>query len=341
MSGAEAGRTIGRPPTIREVARAAGVSPMTVSRVLTGRGYVAEETANRVREAFARLEYHPNPAARSLRNRRGNLIGVTVPTLSNAVHRGIVAGLEEALGGAGYELLLGHTRFGRDPSSSVLDLARRQRCDGYAIVPSRADVSGGEQLAVDRPTVVVHSMLPGTQSDTVVTDGRAAACEATRYLADRFGRRVVCALLETGLSHEAWLERGYVEAMDALGSQPTFIRAASDEPDLPVRIERQLADTGTPDAVLVASTVLVFDVLSALRRRGLGVGSDVGIALAVAEERPWLALLPMTPPLLEIPTGELGRRAGELLLQRIDEPSRPIAMERLAMRFVPGAATTA
>ena len=57
----------GRPPTIREVARQAGVSPMTVSRVLTGRGYVTEGTANRVRAVFERLEYRPNPVARLLR----------------------------------------------------------------------------------------------------------------------------------------------------------------------------------------------------------------------------------------------------------------------------------
>src|SRR3954468_11701750 len=76
-------RSAARPTTIREVAAAAGVSPMTVSRVLTGRGYVAEATAARVRIAFEQLEYRPNPAARLLRGRRSHLIGVTIPSLTS------------------------------------------------------------------------------------------------------------------------------------------------------------------------------------------------------------------------------------------------------------------
>ena len=150
-----------RAPTIREVARVAGVSPMTVSRVLTGRGYVAEETAARVRAAFAQLEYRPNPVARLLRGRRSHLIGVTIPSLTSSIHRGVVAGLEDVLGSAEYQLILGHLQAGRHPSSSFVELTRRQHCDGYVIVPSRADALNTAASRLDRPAVVALSSVPG------------------------------------------------------------------------------------------------------------------------------------------------------------------------------------
>ena len=190
----------------------AGVLPMTVSRVLTGRGYVAEKTATRVREAFERLEYRPNPVARLLRGRRSHLIGVTIPSLTSSIHRGVVAGLEEALGTTDYQLILGHLQSGLHPSSSFVELAHRQHCDGYVIVPSRADAFSPVPSRLDRPGVVALSSIDGLEADAVLTNGRDAARTATLYLLERYGPPVAFVGLDSRLSHDLSILEGYREA---------------------------------------------------------------------------------------------------------------------------------
>ena len=95
--------------TIKEVAAEAGVSTATVSRVLAGSNGVAEEVRNRVSRAVAKLDYHPNRLARGLRLGHRQVVGVIIPDLQNPFFTGVVHGVEAALYGAGYTLLLAHS----------------------------------------------------------------------------------------------------------------------------------------------------------------------------------------------------------------------------------------
>jgi LacI family transcriptional regulator len=323
-----------RPPTIREVARAAGVSPMTVSRVLTGRGYVAEETATRVRAAFERLEYRPNPVARLLRGRRSHLIGVTIPSLTSSIHRGIVAGLEEALGATEYQLILGHLQAGRSPSSGFLELARRQHCDGYVIVPSRADAHATAAAPLDRPAVAALSSVPGVVADAVLADGRVAGRTATAHLLDRFGGPVAFVGIDSRLSHDRSVLDGYREAVAAAGSAPWELAVDAGDGGGREGVRAMLACPRPPRAFLFVSTMLIFECLGALVQAGCRIGRDVGVVAIASEERPWTALLPAPIPLLVIPAREIGRRAGGRLLRRFAEPSRPPETEVVPMQLL-------
>lgn len=311
-----------RPPTMREVARAAGVSPMTVSRVLTGRGYVAEPTASRVRAAFERLEYRPNPVARLLRGRRSHLIGVTIPSLTSAVHRGIVSGLEEVLGPTGYQAILGHLQSGRHPSSDFVESTHAQHCDGYVIVPSRADASA-IATRPDRPAVVALSSVPGLVTDEVLTDGRAAACAATTYLLQRYGAPVAFVGLDSRLSHDRSVLDGYHDALAQAGHAPWVLASRFGEERVRAGVRTMLASAVPPRAYLFASSLVVFEGLGELVQSGLRPGEDVGAVPVASEERPWTALLPTPLPLLVIPARELGRRAASLLLRRLEQPGGP------------------
>jgi DNA-binding LacI/PurR family transcriptional regulator len=322
-----------RPPTIREVARAAGVSPMTVSRVLTGRGYVAEQTASRVRDAFERLEYRPNPVARMLRGRHSHLIGVTIPSLTSSVHRGIVAGLEEVLGQTDYQVILGHLQSGRQPSANFVELAHRQHCDGYVIVPSRADASAAA-THLDRPAVMALSSVPGLLTDAVLTDGRAAACAATIYLLERFGAPVAFVGLDSELSHDRSILDGYRDALALAGREPWVLTVRSGQEGTREGVRAMLASPAPPRAFLFASTLLIFEGLGELVQDGLRIGEDVGVVAVASEERPWTALLPVPLPLLVIPAREIGRRAASLLLRRLGQPASEPELDVLPMEFL-------
>jgi LacI family transcriptional regulator len=326
--------TSARPPTIREVARVAGVSPMTVSRVLTGRGYVAEDTATRVRAAFERLEYRPNPVARLLRGRRSHLIGVTIPSLTSSIHRGIVGGLEEVLGATDYQLILGHLQSGLQPSSSFVELARRQHCDGYVIVPSRADAANTSPSRLDRPAVVALSAIPGLATDAVLTDGRDAARAATTYLLERFGAPVAFVGLDSRLSHDLSVLVGYREALAQAGSEEWVLSVRSGEEGGRDGVHAMLASPRPPCAFLFASTLLIFEGLGELVQSGRRIGEDVGAVAVAGEERPWTALLPAPIPLLVIPAREIGRRAGGVLLRRLAEPSAEGDTDVVPMQLV-------
>lgn len=327
-------RSSTRPPTIREVARAAGVSPMTVSRVLTGRGYVAEETATRVRAAFERLEYRPNPVARLLRGRRSHLIGVTIPSLTSSIHRGVVAGLEDVLGATDYQLILGHLQAGRHPSSSFVELARRQHCDGYVIVPSRADAHNLAASPLDRPAVVGLSRVPGIEADAVLTDGRDATRAATTHLLERFGAPVAFVGLDSQLSHDVSVLEGYQEAMAAAGCEPWVLGVRTGDGGGREGVHAMLASPRPPRAFLFVSTMLIFEGLGEIVQSGRRIGEDVGVVAVASEERPWTALLPTPIPLLVIPAREIGRRAGSRLLRRFDAPSEQPQTEVVPMQLV-------
>lgn len=307
---------------------------MTVSRVLTGRGYVAEGTAIRVRAAFERLEYHPNPVARLLRGRRSHLIGVTIPSLTSSIHRGVVAGLEDVLGSTDYQLMLGHLQSGRHPSTSFVELARRQHCDGYIIVPSRADAHNTGTSRLDRPAVVALSTVPGVVADAVLTDGREAARAATTYLLERFGGPVAFVGLDSRLSHDVTVLEGYREALAAADCEPWVLGVRTGEDGGRDGVHAMLASPHPPRAFLFASTMLIFEGLGEIVQSGRRIGEEIGVVAVASEERPWTALLPTPIPLLLVPAREIGRRAGTMLLRRLGESSGEPVIDVVPMQLL-------
>jgi DNA-binding LacI/PurR family transcriptional regulator len=323
-----------RPPTIREVAVAAGVSPMTVSRVLNGRGYVAEETAARVRVAFERMGYRPNPVARMLRGQRSHLIGVTIPSLASSVHRGVVSGVEEVFEASGYQLILGHLQSGLHPSSDFVKIAHGYHCDGYVIVPSRADAASTVSGPLDRPSVVALSSIPGHAGDAVLTDGRDAAREATLYLAERFGGPVAFVGLDSRLPHDLSIQAGYREALGDVGHEPWELTVRVGEEGAHQGVRAMLASPQPPRAFLFASSIVHLEGLGALVQSQLRIGEDIGVVAVASEERNWTALLPGPLPLLVIPAREIGRRAARRLLHRFAEPAADVVREVVPMELL-------
>jgi LacI family transcriptional regulator len=318
---------IAKPPTIREVAQEAGVSAMTVSRVLTGRGYVADDTAERVRAAFRRLNYRPNSAARLLRSRRSNLVGVTIGSLTSSVHRGIVAGVEEVLGRAEYQLLLGHLQAGGRRYSSFLEAVERQSCDGYIIVPSRSDAELTRVPHLDRPAVAALSTIPGLAVDRVVADGTDAVRAATTHLMERFGGPVALIATESKLSHDQSMLRGYREALAAAGQPELCLFTRVGDDNCRPGVRAMLARSEPPRGFVVTSSLLVFDAIGELVQSGRLAGQDVGVVPIASDERPWTALLSPPIPLMVVSAREIGRRAAELLLRRLREEEDTSASE--------------
>jgi LacI family sucrose operon transcriptional repressor len=117
-------------PKIQDVARLAGVSTTTVSRVLNNRGYISEETREKVNKAMKELNYFPNDVARSLFNKRTNLIGVILPTVSNPFFGELTFYIENICNSLGYKILLCNSLDNIDNEEKYLEMLMRNQVDG-------------------------------------------------------------------------------------------------------------------------------------------------------------------------------------------------------------------
>jgi LacI family transcriptional regulator len=179
--------------SIRDVARLAGVSVTTVSRVINDRGEVDERTRARVRDAIDKLEYKPNLVAKGLRGKRGNIIGLVVPEVMDHAFTSIVNFTMEAAHEKGFNVILGSTHNDPDVEAKFIDDLIRRNVNG--IVFSRVSdesrvlrILGKTQM----PIVVIDRTLEKEGIQSVVLDNYDAGRLAARHLVELGHKSVTC-----------------------------------------------------------------------------------------------------------------------------------------------------
>src|SRR5512147_3107150 len=132
-------------PTIRDVAKLAGVAPITVSRVINHNGYFTEETRERVQDAINQLGYLPNKLARSLRLRKTGMLALVLTDVTNPFWTTVARGVEDAASEAGYHVILCNTDESPEKQESYLSALLQKRVDGILLVPARDDLEDIQQ----------------------------------------------------------------------------------------------------------------------------------------------------------------------------------------------------
>ena len=146
-----------RTATLADVARRAGVSIQTVSRVINGQAETSETTRARVLQAIADVDYRPNSVARGLRNRQTFTVGVVVPQITNPFFPEIIQGIEEAAGQAGYAVILSSSGENVELESELLRVLDARRVDGIIVCsPRQSDAALTAGLARYRAAVVIN-----------------------------------------------------------------------------------------------------------------------------------------------------------------------------------------
>jgi LacI family transcriptional regulator len=329
------GRT--RAVTIVDVAKAAGVSPSTISRVLTGSSVpVAERTRLAVQEAAARLGYRPNANARQLVLGRSTALGVVTQHPASAYFGEILAGVDDHLRGGDYHAIYASGNW--DPEfedGGALDLLLRHRVDGLILVGGLASTERLEELARTTPLIVVARQFPGHPERELVVDNRKGARVATDHLLALGHRRI--AYLRGTLGQPDSLERelGFRDAMAAAGLpvdeqlvlDASFLRQAG------LDATERLVASGAPfTAIFCANDDAASGAQLALRRHGLTVPDD--ISLVGFDDTPEAEF--RVPPLTTVrqPTLDLGRAAARGLIRLIagEPPDLPIFETELVVR---------
>jgi len=318
-------------PTMRDVARHAGVSPMTVSRALRDDPRVSPEKKARVRTAVKALGYSRNEAARNLRlGRSGGLVGLVVTNLANPFYSQLALGVEAVASEHGMRVILGNS--GEDVARErqlVHDFASR-RLDGIVVVPvgsNHRHLNAAQQTGI--PVVLAASPPVKLLADAVMLDDFGGSWEATHHLIEA-GHRKIAFL---GLQPSTWTGserfRGYCAALEEAGI-PLDERIVSRQQRDVATAERatleMLDQEDPPTAVFAANNRNTIGAYRAIR------GRRSNIALAGFDDFELADMLALPLMVVKYDPGELGRRAAELLCDRIDNP-QPQA-ESAARRIV-------
>ncbi|QHC65926.1 substrate-binding domain-containing protein [Rathayibacter sp. VKM Ac-2759] len=272
-------------PGIEEVVELAGVSKATVSRALSGRGYVSASTKQRVEGAAASLGYVVSANASSLVTGRSNNIAVVIPVINQWFFGGIIEGIEHALLAAGYDLLLYNMDKHLDARRSVFEYYLvRKRVD--AIVAVTLEISPDETealLALGKPVVGIGGELPGIPTFSI--DDVAAARLATEHLLSLGHERLVHigGLAEEEMDFHVHTKRrdGFREAVEAAGlpfDPASFVPTRFDIPGGHRAGRQVLGDPRTrPTAIFAASDEIGIGIILAARELGLSVPEDVSV----------------------------------------------------------------
>ncbi|HET6291807.1 MAG TPA: LacI family DNA-binding transcriptional regulator [Kribbella sp.] len=309
-------------PTIAGVARAAGVSVASVSRVLNGLPATAE-MVERVQRAVEELGYVPDSRARSLKVGRTFQLTLAVADVGNPVYVTMMRAVEEVVSAAGYRLVV--TTTGPDVVDEVALVRGMARgyADGLVISPLRVDDDLIKSIReCDVPVVVAGNVPAKAGVDTVRANSPKGMLLAVEHLLAKGRRRIAFMNGPVDTVPGGARAKGFADALKANGLQPIAMVEATDFTFPAGRAAAaELLGGELPDAVIAANDLLAVGLMHELAGRGLVVPDDVAVVgmddSALAEQS--------FPPLTSVNLGsaERGRRAAELLLARIEDDSHP------------------
>lgn len=252
---------------MQDVARAAGVPPATVSRVLNNNLTVNPALARRVRDTALSLEYRPNAAARSLRRRRSRVWALLVTDVSNPFFTAVARGVEDIAQKHGYSVLLCNTDEVAGKETRYLEVAEEERAAGVIIAPVGANTDIARLTTADIPVVVIDRRLD-TPADNVAAASYAGARSATEHLLRMGWDRPACI---TGPAHaqpSADRQKRYASAITDAGL-PIITEFVGFHTDNGRSATGRLLDLAVPpDSLVVTNSVLALGVLGELKRAG-------------------------------------------------------------------------
>jgi len=326
--------------TIKDVAKAAGVSIATVSATVNGKGGVSEKRSRRVWDAVEAVGYSPHGIARSLRLGRTQVIGLIVGDIANPFFTSLAKAVEARASAAGYSVIVANSDEEPKRELALLKMLREQRVAGILLAPSGHDESYRQALLrfADMPLVVVDRQLENMPFDAVVVDNVAAARVVTDYLVRLGHRRIAMLGGQPHLSTTDERRCGFREGLAAAGigfDEKLEPVADSRMESAYESVQRLLTLRKPPTAIIAGNNLMTLGAIQAVTDMGFRCPEQVSIA--GIDDFSWSAVIRPKLTTVAQPIDQLGRSAVEELLARLSEPGRATAPARvitLAPRFV-------
>ena len=312
---------------IKDVAQRAGVSVASVSRVMAGHAGVSEATRQRVLEAVQALDYRPDLAARRLRSRRTDTIGLIVSDIRNPFFTEISRAVEDVAYQHRMRVILGNADEDPEKEALYLDLMRDENVSGVILSPTLPTLARFRSSDYPFPLVLVDRCERETAADAVVLDNVDAAYRLTAHLIERGYRRIA---LVYGVTSATGRQRheGYVAAMATHGLQTQAKAVPATVEVARAAATELLSSRPLPEALVASNGIILLGLTEALQAAKLRFPEQ--IALAGFDDLPWTRLVEPGITVIAQPTYDLGEAAIELLLQRIAHPAQ--SMRRVVLR---------
>jgi LacI family transcriptional regulator len=305
--------------TIRDVAERAGVSTMTVSRVINRSGYISQDARVRVEAAIAELEYVPNTLANSLRFKQTKTLALILTDITNPFFTTLARGVEDVASDAGFSVIFCNTDESEIEQDEHLTVLMKKRVDGILLVPAE---SAAASMAFVRqrtvPVVVLDRRVPNGGMDTVRCDSEQGAYELTRLLLELGHTRIAMLSGPLGVSTAADRIAGYRRAMVETGDpldETLILNGQFTQAGGHSMTEEAFCLNPPPTALFAGNNFIAIGAYRATREAGLRIPEDIAM-VAFDDLPPALVLEPFLTVAAQ-PAYEMGRKATELLLARL------------------------
>jgi LacI family transcriptional regulator len=325
--------------TLKDVARRAGVHTGTASRALNPdtRSLVNPKTANKVMKAAEDLGYRPNPIALGLKTNRSFTIGVLVPDLTNPLFPPIVRGIEDTLAAVGYTALLANSDNDPDKERLHFETMKSRQVEAFILATAELDHPLIEDaIAADVPIVLVNRTVKSNRAFAVITDDHKGAELAVTHLFELGHTRIAHLAGPSRYSTGRARHHGFVDGMKKLGLKVdrSLIRTTRTfTEDQGARAFRSLIEgKGEFTAVFAGNDLIALGCYDVMAEMGVRCPEDISIV--GYNDIPFLDKL--RPPLttIRIPQYEIGVRATQLVLERLQAPSAEPITVRLEPELV-------
>jgi LacI family sucrose operon transcriptional repressor len=322
-------------PKIDDVARAAGVSPTTVSRVLNNRGYLSEETKEKVHKAMKELNYIPNDVARSLFNKRSNLLGLILPTTSNPFFGELTFHIENICSSLGYKVLICNSLNRIDKEEKYLEMLMRNQVDGIIVgTHNRGIIDYHKQnlavVAIDR---YLSETIP-----VVSSDNYEGGKMATELLITEGCKHIILIDGIGNLETPARLRRkAYIDTLEKHGRSPIIyeIPAVFDRKSQQEVIEKIFDECPEADGVFATNDLFATSFITIAKKHGKDVPNQIKVIGYDGTETVQTVFPELTT--IRQPIDLIAQTAIDILIKEIEGEFSDLSLEnRLPIKLLKG-----
>jgi LacI family transcriptional regulator len=305
-------------PTVLDVAKRAGVAPITVSRVINNSGYISQATRERVEAAVKELGYVPNTLARGLRSKQTKTLALVVTDITNPYFTLMARGVEDIAGASNYSVVYCNTDESEAKEENYANLLAQRQVDGVLLVPSCGNVKTIKfLLSNDINVVALDRRVAGVEIDSVRSDSENGAYRLVKLLIELGHKRIAMITGPKDVSTSVDRVTGYQQALAEadLGENELVYYGEFNQESGYEFTNQAMLHSPKPTAIFGANNFITIGIIKALHDLKIDVPGDVSVV--GFDDLPESMLVNPFITVARQPAYEMGRIATELLLKRI------------------------
>jgi LacI family transcriptional regulator len=323
--------------TIKDVAKIAGVSPATVSRVVGNYGYVSEKNRRRIQAAVQELGYRPNTIARSMVTKSTHTIGFVVTDITNPFFAQLARGVEAVTWQNGYTLILANTDEDLDHERAIISAFQEKWVDAFIVVPASSKKTPHLEEIVHNgiPLVLLDRSVEDLPVDKVMVDNENGAFQAVSHLVRLGHRRIGIIMDNLDITTNTERLNGYLRALRELHIKvdDKLIRSCQFTRQSAYQIITKMSqNSDRPTALFTANNFMTLGAIKAIHDAGLEIPRD--IALVGFDDLDWSTLGTTQLTAVSQPVSEMGNIAGQRIIARLKGEKTPPMEIRLKTTFI-------